>query len=275
MLFDGTLGKAHARGNVSLTHATDTPQDESFSGLAGHRCDHLGQALQFVTSDRVLLGCRCLIGVVAQFQVVDGLNGDDACSTDTAHHQRMGDLEQVGAWIRDVIDPLALGQHRIAFLDDVVDVQIGCAFARQPSAQHGLVGQNVTQEPARPLGVAEQSRQFFVRFRSIFQVASPHPATHDGARPRSLCGQCDRKMFFGTLRDVHLVGNAVLYEAELPEPYRIDWRQVVTDGRPALAAVFAEIEVAGGRAKGDGIVTIVQRVAIDDVERALLWQAVA
>src|SRR3990170_3012331 len=59
------------------------------------------------------------------------------------------------------------------------------------------------------------------------------------------------------------------------KPYRVDRRQVVTNSSPALAAVFAQVEIPCGRAEGDFVVAAIERVAIDDIERAFLRQAVA
>src|SRR5688572_27819697 len=59
------------------------------------------------------------------------------------------------------------------------------------------------------------------------------------------------------------------------KPNRVDRWQVVTNRGPALAAVFAQVQVSGCRAEGDVVVTVIERVAINNIERAFLRQAFA
>jgi hypothetical protein len=56
------------------------------------------------------------------FQVVDGVDRDDARATDMAHDHRARDLEQIGARMADGVHGLQLGQDRIGLLDDVVGI---------------------------------------------------------------------------------------------------------------------------------------------------------
>src|SRR5690606_1527329 len=59
------------------------------------------------------------------------------------------------------------------------------------------------------------------------------------------------------------------------EAHRVDWRQIVRKALPAVAAVFAHVEVARGATERQRVAVVVERVAIDIVERILLREPLA
>src|SRR5690606_16774926 len=61
----------------------------------------------------------------------------------------------------------------------------------------------------------------------------------------------------------------------LAEANRVDGRQVGGHGLPAVAAVVADVEVAGGAAEGERVAAVPEGVPVDDVVGVLLRQALA
>lgn len=80
----------------------------------------------------------------------------------------MGHLKKVGARIQYVVEALALGQQRIAFLHYVIDIEGAWRPpARQPASECGLMRQDVTHEPARSVDIIQGDVEVIPYFRTI------------------------------------------------------------------------------------------------------------
>lgn len=103
----------------------------------------------------------------------------------------MSHLKQVGAGIQNVVQALAFGQHRVAFLHDIVDVE-RCrrSSSRQPAPEGCFMRQDVMREPARSCKIIQSDMIVACYFRSLRHPDSPASADRGECR-QMLIGGCD------------------------------------------------------------------------------------
>lgn len=153
VFFDGVLGNPHAPGDLPLRQRMDAAQDEGLAGLSGHARDQVGQLAQIVPAHGVAFGRGRLVGQFDVSQFLDRQDRYDPRATDVAQHQRVRHLEQIGAGIEDVVQPLAFQEQGVTFLDDVQCVRLLHPQPCQPAPQGRLVGQDIDREPMRAPGI--------------------------------------------------------------------------------------------------------------------------
>lgn len=151
VFFDRAFRQSHLMRNLALGMTVYPAKDEGLARLAGHGGDRFSQSPQLVTIYERLFKRSRPIDRIEPVHFLDRLDRYHLGSSNVAHDDRMGDLENVGAGVLYVAHVFARGQNGIGFLDNVVDIDARVAFSREPAPQSRLVRQNMAAKPPRLL----------------------------------------------------------------------------------------------------------------------------